>query len=136
MPRKHDESYKLLFSQPVAVEELVRGFLGEELAAGLDFKTLEPTPTEYLSEGMARRQGDLLWKVRHRGSWLYVPLLLEFQSETDYFMALRILTYTCLTYEELVRRGEVKPGEKFPPLLPVTIYNGGRGGGFRRTSPN
>lgn len=124
MPRKHDESYKLLFSQPVAVEELVRGFLGEELAAGLDFETLEPMPAEHLSEGMARRQGDLLWKVRHRGSWLYVLLLLEFQSETDYFMALRILIYTCLTYEELVRRGEVKRGEKFPPVLPVTIYNG------------
>ena len=39
-------------------------------------------------------------------------------------MALRILTYTCLTYEELIRRGEIKPGNELPPLLPVTIYNG------------
>ena len=124
MPRKHDESYKLLFSQPVAVEELVRDFLGEGFAADLDFETLKAMPTEHLGGGMVRRQGDLLWKVRYRGSWLYVLLLLEFQSEIDYFMALRILTYTCLTYEELVRRGELKPGDKLPPVVPVTIYNG------------
>ena len=61
MPRKHDESYKLLFSQPVAVEELVRDFLGEGFAADLDFETLKAMPTEHLGGGMVRRQGDLLW---------------------------------------------------------------------------
>ena len=70
------------------------------------------------------RRSDLLWKVRFRGGWLYLLILLEFQSESDPFMALRILTYTCLTYEELIRRGEIKPGNKLPPLLPVAIYNG------------
>ena len=47
---------------------------------------------------------DLLWKIRFRDSWLYLLTLLEFQSESDHFMALRILTYVCLTYEELIRR--------------------------------
>ena len=62
--------------------------------------------------------------MRFRGAWLYLLILLEFQSENDRFMALRILTYTCLTYEELIRRGEVKPGNELPPLLPVAVYNG------------
>ena len=44
MPRKHDESYKLLFSQPVAVEELVRDVLGEGFAADLDFETSSCLP--------------------------------------------------------------------------------------------
>ena len=39
-------------------------------------------------------------------------------------MALRVLTYTCLTYEELVRRKELVADDRLPPLLPVTIYNG------------
>ena len=39
-------------------------------------------------------------------------------------MALRILTYTCLTYEELIRRGEVRPDNDLPLLLPVAVYNG------------
>lgn len=34
-------------------------------------------------------------------------------------MALRILTYACLTYEALILRGEVKPGNKLPLLPPI-----------------
>lgn len=124
MARKHDETYKLIFSQRAAVEELIRHFVGKRLANELDFDTLEPLPTNRISGGLVQRRSDLLWKVRFRGGWLYMLILLEFQSENDRFMALRILTYTCLTYEELIRRGDLKRDNKLPPLLPVTIYNG------------
>ncbi|MDE2975860.1 MAG: Rpn family recombination-promoting nuclease/putative transposase [Gemmatimonadota bacterium] len=124
MARKHDETYKLIFSQRTAVEDLVRGLAGGKLAEELDFDTLEPLPTDLVSDELVRRQADLLWRIRFRGSWLYLLILLEFQSKVDRFMALRILTYICLTYEELVRRGEIKAGDKLPPLLPVTVYNG------------
>ena len=124
MARKHDESYKLVFSQRAAVEELVRNFVGGDLADELDFETLEALPTERVSGGLDQRRMDLLWKIGFRDGWLYLLILLEFQSESDYFMALRILTYTCLTYEELVRRGEVRAGDRLPPVLPVTVYSG------------
>ena len=124
MARKHDETYKLIFSQRAAVEELVRNFVGEDLADELDFDTLRALPTDRISGGLVQRQVDLLWKIRFRGSWLYLLILLEFQSESDHFMALRILTYICLTYEELLRRRELKAGDKLPPVLPVTVYNG------------
>ena len=122
--RKHDETYKLIFSQRAAVEELVCHFVGEDLADELDFATLEALPTDRISGGLVQRQVDLLWKIRFRGSWLYLLILLEFQSESDHFMALRILTYICLTYEELLRRRELKAGDRLPPILPVTMYNG------------
>lgn len=112
LARKHDETYKLIFSQRAAVEELVRNFVGEDLAAELDFDTLEALPTDRISGGLVQRQVDLLWKIRFRGSWLYLLILLEFQSESDHFMALRILTYICLTYEELLRRKEVRAGRR------------------------
>ena len=124
MARKHDETYKLIFSQRAAIEEMVRDSVSKELADELDFNTLKALPTNRISGGLVQRQLDLLWKVRFRGNWLYLLILLEFQSEDDYFMALRILTYICLTYEELIRRGELKPGDKLPPVLPVALYNG------------
>ena len=124
MARKHDETYRLIFSQRAAVEELIRHFVGRGLADELDFDTLEPLPTNRISGGLVQRRLDLLYKVRSRDAWLYLLILLEFQSENDSFMALRFLTYTCLTYEELIRRGEVTPRNTLPPLLPVTIYNG------------
>ena len=124
MARKHDETYKLILSQRGAVEDLVRGFVGGKLAEELDFDTLEALPTDRISDDLVRRQVDTLRKIRFRGSWLYLLILLEFQSEVDHFMALRILTYTCLTYEELVRREDLGAEGRLPPLLPITIHNG------------
>ncbi len=36
----------------------------------------------------------------------------------------RVLTPVGLSYEDLIRRGEVKAGDKLPMILPVVIYNG------------
>ena len=110
--------------------------MGTGLADELDFDTLEPLPTDRISGALVQRRSDLLCKVRFRGGWLYLLILLEFQSRSDPFMALRILTYTCLTYEELIRRGEIQPGNELPPLLPVTIYNGRSRWGLPRMSPS
>ena len=38
---QHDNSYKLLFSHPQMVEDLLRGFVGEEWISEVDFSTLE-----------------------------------------------------------------------------------------------
>ena len=54
-------------------------------------------------------------------------MLLEFQSEDDQWMALRMLTYSGLLYQELVRnRAPVVAAERLPALLPVVLYNGTR----------
>ncbi len=56
--------------------------------------------------------------------WLYLFLLIEFQSKADPWMALRMLTYVCLLYQDLIKAEQVKPGKKLPPVFPVVIYNG------------
>ena len=58
MARKHDETYKLIFSQRAAVEEMVRHFVGGDLADELDFDTLEALPTDRISGGLVQRQAD------------------------------------------------------------------------------
>ena len=52
MARKHDETYKLIFSQRAAVEELIRNFVGKGLADELD-----PTPENLrrVLRGLIRR---------------------------------------------------------------------------------
>ena len=39
-------------------------------------------------------------------------------------MALRILTYTSLLYQELVRNGALDAGGRLPAVLPVVLYTG------------
>ena len=52
-------------------------------------------------------------------------LLLEFQAQDDRWMALRILTYSGLLYQELIRsRAPEVAGERLPAVLPVVLYNG------------
>ena len=107
------------------VEDLLRGFAAPEWSDTLDFSTLEKLPAEYVSDDLRRRHGDALWRVRFRDeTWLYLLVMLEFQSTTDPYMAVRILVYTGLLYQDLIRRRALGPDGRLPPVLPVVLYNG------------
>lgn len=54
----------------------------------------------------------------------YLYLLIEFQSMVDAWMAVRIMTYVGLLYQDLIRRGGILKGRKLPPVLPIVLYNG------------
>jgi Putative transposase, YhgA-like len=122
---EHDHGYKLLFSHPRMVEDLVRGFVPGAWVAELDFASLERVPAGYVGEELEGRASDLVWRVRWRGeSWVYVYLLIEFQSTVDRFMALRVLTYVGLLCQEVVRQGGLSAEGKLPSVLPIVLYNG------------
>jgi len=55
-----------------------------------------------------------------------VYLLLEFQSTPDRFMAVRLLTYLSLLYEDIIRNRALTPSGKLPPVLVMVVYNGNR----------
>ena len=123
--RPYDPSYRLLFSQPRMVEELVRGFAGEPWIEQLDFSTLERVNASYVSDTLKEREGDVVWRLRHRdGSAVYVYLLIEFQSEVQRFMAVRLLAYVALLYQDLLARRELTPSGRLPLVLPIVLYNG------------
>ncbi|MCG5259164.1 DUF4351 domain-containing protein [Cupriavidus gilardii] len=59
-----------------------------------------------------------------RGEWVYLYLLIEFQSTVDHHMAIRMTNYiTCLDLE-LIRGQNMLDGGRLPPVLPIVIYNG------------
>ena len=121
----HDAAYKDLFSYPRMVKDLLRGFAARGWSDVLDFSTLEKLPAEYVSDDFRQRHGDAVWRVRfHDETWLYLLVMLEFQSTTDPFMAVRILVYTGLLYQDLIRRGALGDDGRLPPVLPVVLYNG------------
>ncbi|MCY4508838.1 MAG: Rpn family recombination-promoting nuclease/putative transposase [Acidobacteria bacterium] len=84
----HDAAYKQLFSQPRMVRDLLDGFAARGWIAALNLDTLTALPASYVGHDLRQRHGDLVWRVRFRDDrWLYLVLLLEFQSDVDRSMA-------------------------------------------------
>ncbi len=122
---KHDASYKKIFAHRRSVADLLRGFAGD-IASHLDFATLERLPASFVSDHLDQHHADMLWKIRTRnGDWLYLLILLEFQSTIDRRMARRMLDYTLRILDGLGDH-ELGPGGAYPPVIPVVIYNGER----------
>jgi predicted transposase/invertase (TIGR01784 family) len=121
---EHDNGYKRLFSHPEMVADLIRGFVREDWVGSLDFSTLERVSGSYVTPELRGRESDVVWRVRwQRDRWLYVYLLIEFQSTVDPFMALRMMVYLGLLYQDLIQQRMLASG-KLPPVLPLVLYNG------------
>ena len=120
----HDPVYRRLFAFPRMVEDLLRVVGHADWIGEVDLASLEKLPAEYIGDRGQQRRGDAVWRVRFRNGWLYLLVLLEFQSTNDDRMALRNLEYTTLLYRELDRRGELGRPGRWPPVLPVVLYNG------------
>ena len=84
----HDGAYKHIFSHPEVVADLMRGFVHEDWVAQLDYTTLEKVSGSYIADDLRDRADDIIWRVKRHDDWLYLYLLIEFQSRVDHFMAL------------------------------------------------
>lgn len=124
MTTTDDASYKLLFSAPELVRDLVLGFIPDDWLHSLDYSTLEKVPGSYVTDDLRHRADDVIWRVKADGEWIYLYLLIEFQSTIDPYMAVRMMTYVGLLYQDLIRRKEVLPHRRLPPVLPIVLYNG------------
>ena len=124
MAHEHDSSYKYLFSAPELVRDLIMGFVPDEWLHSLDYGTLERVPGSYITDDFRARADDVVWRLKVGGEWVYLYLLIEFQSSVDRYMALRMMVYMGLLYQDLIKRGEVLSDGRLPPVLPIVLYNG------------
>ena len=152
MATPHDAAWKRLFSFPVMPRDLLAGFVPREWVGNLDLSTLEPWPGDLVSDGLRARHADRVWRVRSRNRRGFVLVTVEFQSRVDRTMpapeclcrgAVRVLEYSTLLYQELLRNKElrraaragsggkgrkgrrrrVKP-DPLPPVLPIVLHHG------------
>jgi|HubBroStandDraft_1064217.scaffolds.fasta_scaffold00364_21 hypothetical protein len=124
-----DAIYHLLFSHPLMVEHLIRGFVPEAMAADLDFGGMARVNAKGHAESLDgkahRREGDVIWRLpTHGGLDLYLYILLEFQSSIDHWMVVRTQLYEGLLWQQVIKEQELKLGDKLPPLVMVVLYNG------------
>ncbi len=121
----HDALYHRFFSDPAIVAQLLREFVAGPWLDGLDLDAMERLATTFHADKGKPRVGDMVWRMPRRdGGDAYVMLLLEFQSTPEHWMALRMMVYAGLLWQQLVREKRLLPDGKLPPILPVVLYNG------------
>lgn len=120
----HDATSKLLYSLPETIEALARA-MAPARADEMDFAGLTNLSTEYTATDQRSRYGDMLWEVDLRGA-AKVLIVVEFQSEVDHTMPLRLLQYTGSAWLEWARVRNPGAGDRIPLVMPVLVY-GGRG---------
>ena len=135
-----DAAYRRLFQHKELLRDLLVCVLDPSLFDALDWDRMQPVPTSYVSDQLRQRIGDCAWLIPGKqparlpggtdiqasmpSRGLCILLILEQQDRTDAVMALRIVTYTGLTYQTLLRSKEVRL--PLPPVLPVVLYSGRR----------
>jgi hypothetical protein len=104
------------------VRDLLEGFVGGSWLSQLDVNTLARVNDSYVSDDLRGRADDIVWRARCGDRYVY--LLIEFQSSVEPFMAVRVLTYVGLLYQDLIRAKVIECDRALPPVLPIVLHNG------------
>ena len=105
----------------------MREFVPEALATGLDFSGLQRVNPKFHSgrRSARRREGDVIWRLPTcKGTDIYLYLLIEFQSKSDWWMPVRTQVYQGLLWQQVIDERKLKAGARLPPLLLLVLYNG------------
>ena len=128
MAINHDSGRKDIFGHKQVVVDFLRGYVHQPWVQSVDFDSLERVNSSYVHEADQQRIGDVVWRFRLKdgGGWVYTYLLLELQSTIDPHMALRMMVYVGLLYQDLIKQKQFGPDGLLPAIFPAVIYNGKR----------
>ena len=82
-----------------------------------------PAPAGHTGRSAAPPDGDGA-EPEASGPWLYLVVMLEFQSTVDYLMPLRIRNYVDNFYMEQWRGRRFRCTDRLAPVLPIVLYVG------------
>ena len=122
---KHDEAYKLLFSNAALVEGLLSRTVPGATRV-IDRSSLRKVSASFVKTGeLEQRHSDTVWRARLREPDQH-PLFvaLEFQSAPEPNMAFRIHEYASLVLQEAEAQKDFGAGGRPPVVAPFVIYNG------------
>ncbi|MEQ8226320.1 MAG: Rpn family recombination-promoting nuclease/putative transposase [Candidatus Eremiobacterota bacterium] len=119
-----DKTWRKFFSHPDMLKELLEGYIAEEFIREINFEKIKKLNNTYVNKKFKKRETDLIVKLlTNKGVETYIYLLLEFQSTVDKYMALRLLNYITLFYQDLIDQGQAKD-KLLPAVFPVVLYTG------------
>ena len=125
----YDKTLKTILSNPVCISQMLQTYICQpEALDAIDFSKMEQISTEFIDPSTQRSfYGDMLWKIAYKNPAqkpLYLVLLLELQSRSCQYMALRMNNYMTQFYLSLLKKSAVQDVLPLPQVLPVVFYSG------------
>lgn len=120
--KEHDRGYRMLLSHPGVVKDLITSFVPGDFVREIDFGELEPYARSFIAEDYREREADVIWRLKVKERPVYFYILIELQSSVDRWMALRMLVYILLLYQDLIVKEKIT--ERLPSVFPLLLYRG------------
>jgi predicted transposase/invertase (TIGR01784 family) len=127
-----DKAFRRLLGDKRIFLRFLRRFLRQDLPYTIDpdrlsLENLVLENISFLPPDLAEKASDVLYRIRTEEKEIYVYILVEHQSKTDYLMPFRLLSYMLQIWNRCVEEaGENSKRKDFllPPILPVVFYEG------------
>ena len=140
----HDLLIKKALENPAIAQEFLELYLPQEYKELIDLNTVNPEKESYVEDSLKSKLSDMVFSVQlkadrtkgstqqqnknnsdqgdqetDKNSSAFIYCMIEHQSSSDYWIALRLLKYSLL----LLERYAVKRNQ-LPIILPMVLYNG------------
>ena len=119
-----DSIYKSLLKNKRFIKDLFINIINLDWVNNIDFESFELISTEFISSNQTKRISDIIYKVKVKDEVFYIAVIIEIQTSVDYFMSLRLCSYTSLLLEDIVKLENLKRGDKLPPVVIFVVYDG------------
>jgi hypothetical protein len=128
----HDVRLKELFKNKEAFLSLLKDCVKADWVESLDADSLKRNPASYILQDFRQKEADIVYEATidsgRRKVIFYV--LLEIQSKPDHRMPYRLLLYIVEILRDYYNgsdpRARERKGFRFPAVVPVVFYSGGR----------
>jgi len=122
----HDKLFKRSMKIPAVAMEFLMLHLPEDIHRTVDYSTLEVLPETFIDETLSHHQVDALFKVRSNEDELLVYVLVEQQSQPDYTIPIRRLSYKSDIWAWYLETNKGDLEAKLPPIIDLHFYTGPR----------
>ena len=116
----HDAYFKGVFSDPGRAMVFFQKHLPAQVAARMDWASLQLVPGSFVKQTLQQAHSDLLFSIQADGTPCLLYLLFEHQTTVDELMPLRLLNYIL----EILRTHAETHGRPLPPVLPLVLHQG------------
>ncbi len=120
----HSEFFVNVIGRRENALDLIKQVLPEGIQRHLILDSLDIEKGSYVDEKLHDHFSDLIFSVKLKNGRVgRIYCLLEHKSAPEYLVALQLLRYMALEWDEMLKQEKIY-GNRLPPIIPIVVYQG------------